>query len=45
LMVPEIKAAILRVKTEAGVALDACQAIASQPEDPTTIVSLAPSCE
>ncbi|KAF5842921.1 hypothetical protein DUNSADRAFT_3948 [Dunaliella salina] len=37
MMVPEMKAAILRVKTEAGVALDACQAIESQPQDETTI--------
>lgn len=43
-MVPEIKAAILRVKTEAGVALDACQAIEGQPQDDTAIVSEALGC-
>jgi hypothetical protein len=40
-MLPEIQAAVLRVKTEAGVALDACNSIEKAPLEPTKIVSVA----
>lgn len=39
LMVPDLKAAVLRVKTQAGIPLDAALAIEAQQPDDTQIVS------